>query len=132
MGRNGPHVAQFRTHLSERFGDQIALYELGALPSEMISQVFSMLDFGLATSPIGLVGKSGSAIAMLEHGIPLLVTRTDVAIPRQESDENFIASKATLFKADEFDWNTFFNSKTVSQSLLPNIAGQLVSSMQQL
>ncbi len=49
--------------------------ELGQLPAEEISAVLQGLDFGVSTTPWPLIGKSGTASAMLEHGLPVLVTR---------------------------------------------------------
>ena len=34
-------------------------------------------DFGVAASPWSIIGKSGSAAAMLDHGLPVIVTRDD-------------------------------------------------------
>jgi hypothetical protein len=34
-------------------------------------------DFGVAASPWQLIGKSGSAAAMLDHGLPVIVSRDD-------------------------------------------------------
>jgi hypothetical protein len=42
-----------------------------------ISQILNTLDLGLATSPRQMIQKSGSVAAMLEHGLPILVTRDD-------------------------------------------------------
>jgi hypothetical protein len=42
-----------------------------------ISKILQCLDLGLATSPRQLIQKSGSVAAMLEHGLPILVTRND-------------------------------------------------------
>ena len=46
-----------------------------------ISEFLQLADFGLATSPWSLIGKSGSVAAMLEHGLPVIVTRDDVSLP---------------------------------------------------
>jgi len=42
-----------------------------------ISKLLQTLDLGLATTPLEVIQKSGSAAAMLEHGLPLLVIRDD-------------------------------------------------------
>ena len=42
-----------------------------------ISRILNTLDVGLATSPREMIQKSGSAAAMLEHGLQVLVTRDD-------------------------------------------------------
>ena len=39
------------------------------------------IDFGIATTPWELIGKSGATAAMLDHGLPVIVSRDDVHIP---------------------------------------------------
>lgn len=46
---------------------------LGKLSFEELSHLFSSSDFGIARIPPKFLGKSGSAISMLEHGLPLWV-----------------------------------------------------------
>jgi len=50
---------------------------LGEQPPAVVSRMMQTLDLGLATSPVQLIQKSGSVVAMLEHGLPVLVTRSD-------------------------------------------------------
>jgi hypothetical protein len=38
------------------------------------------IDFGLATTPWQLIGKSASTAAMLDHGLPVIVSRDDVDV----------------------------------------------------
>lgn len=49
----------------------------GERTSFEISKILQSLDLGLATTPRQLIQKSGSVAAMLEHGLPVLVTRDD-------------------------------------------------------
>jgi hypothetical protein len=51
----------------------------GELPAEEISALMQTVDFGVAVSPWNLMGKSGSAAAMLDHGLPILFTRDEGA-----------------------------------------------------
>jgi len=51
--------------------------EHGAKTDTEISILLSECDVGVATSPPGLIGKSGSAYAMAEHGLPVWITRKD-------------------------------------------------------
>ncbi len=55
------------------YGEQFGLVDLGPTTTLRISQFLNCLDLGVATTPIALVGKSGTAAAFVEHGIPLLV-----------------------------------------------------------
>jgi len=44
-----------------------------------ISQFLNSIDFGITPHPIYLLGKSGSVAAMLEHGVPIIVTWGNIA-----------------------------------------------------
>lgn len=43
-----------------------------------LAQIFSRWNFGIATTPWEIIGKSASVAAMLEHGLPVIVNRDDV------------------------------------------------------
>ena len=66
------------SHLAERYGFKIELRRLGERSPQEISQFFSSLDFGVATTPLSLIGKSASVAAMLDHGLPVIVNRNDI------------------------------------------------------
>ena len=55
----------------------VSLPVLGPQPAEVVSIIMQISDFGVAASPWELIGKSGSATAMVEHGLPVIVTRED-------------------------------------------------------
>jgi hypothetical protein len=77
FGRSsGPGLALWN-RLARDYADRCHFTDLGEMPSEKISAALQALDFGIATSPWALIGKSGSTAAMLEHGIPVAVTRND-------------------------------------------------------
>ncbi|XHR30846.1 MAG: glycosyltransferase [Chthoniobacteraceae bacterium] len=52
---------------------------LGELPAPEISDLMQTADFGVAVTPWRLMGKSGSAAAMIDHGLPVVFTRTEGA-----------------------------------------------------
>jgi hypothetical protein len=52
---------------------------IGPRSAGEISQFFNSSDFGITPHPLYLLGKSGSAAAMLEHGLPLIATWGDIA-----------------------------------------------------
>jgi len=45
---------------------------LGEQTPHFISRVLSEASLGVATTPVDVIGKSGTAAAMLEHGLPVL------------------------------------------------------------
>jgi hypothetical protein len=74
-GRAGTHGSD----LLRRFGSApgIAVAATGELPPETLSAILQAADCGIAPHPWALLGKSGAAAAMLEHGLPVLVPRDD-------------------------------------------------------
>ena len=52
-------------------------HKLGELSFDRVSQYLRNLDFGIAATPWLAIGKSSATAAMLDHGIPVLVTRND-------------------------------------------------------
>jgi hypothetical protein len=57
---------------------QLGVLALGIQPIERISSYLQALDFGLTSYPHALIGKSSSVIAMLEHGVPVIVSWGDL------------------------------------------------------
>ncbi len=60
---------------------KIVFRRLGELPALEIADVLRNADFGIATTPWEIIGKSATATAMLENGLPVIVNRDDVHIP---------------------------------------------------
>jgi hypothetical protein len=75
LGRPGPGGADLIAALRRRTAGRVRFLELGELPASEVSAVLQGLDFGIATAPWSLIGKSGTAAAMLQHGLPILVPR---------------------------------------------------------
>lgn len=74
VGRTGTHGADILDQLREHGLPAVAT---GELPPAEISRVFQAADLGLAPHPWALIGKSGAAAALLDHGLPVLVPRDD-------------------------------------------------------
>lgn len=74
VGRAGGH-AEALLNVFRREGVPVAV--TGELAPEALSQALLAADCGIAPHPWALVGKSGAAAAMLEHGLPVLVPRDD-------------------------------------------------------
>jgi hypothetical protein len=62
----------------ERHGAEVEFQRLGERAPEEVSRFFFSVDFGVSTTPLSLIGKSGCVAAMLEHGLPVIVNRDDV------------------------------------------------------
>jgi hypothetical protein len=77
IGRLGPGAALW-DRMAGAYAGRFHFLRLGEQPEERVAAFFRFLDFGLATTPYALIGKSASATAMLEHGLPVIVNRDEI------------------------------------------------------
>jgi glycosyltransferase involved in cell wall biosynthesis len=92
VGRIGPGEAIW-DDLKKQYGSQIELRRFGEQSLERISQLLLSADFAISTTPLTLIGKSGSVGAMLDHGLPIIVNRNDVrfsGIPEADATSELI------------------------------------------
>jgi glycosyltransferase involved in cell wall biosynthesis len=105
IGRIGPGESVW-TDLSVRY-QEIEFRRMGEQSPENISRFLGSVDFGVATTPLSLIGKSSCTAAMLDHGLPVIVNRNDIhfrgileVAPKSELlipvDENFLKRLATV------------------------------------
>jgi len=76
--------SEFYAYLKYSFRNKnIELQNIGELSEKNMSDLFSQSDFGIARISPDLIGKSGSAISLLEHGlklwIPLAKTQGEIS-----------------------------------------------------
>jgi hypothetical protein len=76
-GRAGSAGEALWKKMEAGYAGRIRFVTLGETPVELLSAWMLEADFGVAASPWQLIGKSGSAAAMLDHGLPVIVTRDD-------------------------------------------------------
>lgn len=74
-GRSGTHATAVQTVFGRISGQAPRI--LGELSPSAASAAFQAADVGLAPHPWALIGKSGAAAALLEHGLPVIVPRDD-------------------------------------------------------
>ncbi len=74
LGQKGPEIWN---RMSREFGGKVSVAYFGEQPPRGVSEILSFADFGISASPWALVGKSGAAAAMLDHGLPVIVSRDD-------------------------------------------------------
>jgi hypothetical protein len=77
IGRLGPGEAAW-PGLVRAYAGQVTLCALGPRDAHEVSWLLQSVDLGIAASPWRLIGKSATAAAMLDHGLPVLVPRDDV------------------------------------------------------
>jgi hypothetical protein len=73
---------------------------VGERTTTEISKILQSLDLGLATTPRQIIQKSGSVAAMLEHGLPVLVTRDDWRLRGDDTPEDRVSTR--LLSIEQF------------------------------
>jgi hypothetical protein len=82
------------SHLFERWRERfpgIEFHILGPKSQSEISAFLQSIDFGLSPYPESLLGKSGAAAAMFEHGVPVIVGWGDSPSAIPATDPEFEA-----------------------------------------
>jgi len=64
--------------LESTCGSAFRFRRLGRLAPQALADFFAAADFGVATTPWTIIGKSASVAAMLDCGLPVIVNRDDV------------------------------------------------------
>lgn len=64
-------------NMVHKYHHEVQFVKLGMVDSGRISALMNTCDFGVVTSPLSLIGKSGTAAAMLEHDMPVIANRDD-------------------------------------------------------
>ena len=96
IGKPGKNGKEIWEEIQRAASSEFSFVSVGEASPEVISRHLHAADFGIVTTPLHLLGKSGSAAAMREHGLPLIVVRgnrsptceipEDVVIPGDSSD----------------------------------------------
>jgi hypothetical protein len=77
VGNAGGEGEKVWSELEREYASAFRFFTLGPQPASTVSALMLAADFGIAASPWSIIGKSGSAAAMLDHGLPVIVTRDD-------------------------------------------------------
>jgi hypothetical protein len=85
LGHPGGEGAEIWRGLEQTYSGRFRFLQLGPQPAEAVSAILQAADFGIAASPWMVIGKSGSAAVMLDHGLPVIVTRDDFQPPIQSA-----------------------------------------------
>jgi len=128
LGRAGAHAPML---LSKFTGKGVRVETTGELSPAELSRYFQSADFGIAPHPWVLLGKSGAAAAMLDHGLPVLAPRDEwrlrgASTPRIEDDEPLCARLADLDVASTDRW---LASRREPESALPRVATAFLHSL---
>jgi hypothetical protein len=77
LGNAGGAGGAIWSQLERAYASIFTFVRLGPQPAPVVSAVMQACSFGIAASPWRIFGKSGSAATMLDHGLPVIVTRDD-------------------------------------------------------
>src|SRR5690606_8025411 len=72
LGKGGRHKEKALDISKEILGGENVV-DIGPISEKKVSQYFHQSDFGISRADFPFYGKSGSTIAMLEHGLPVLL-----------------------------------------------------------
>ncbi len=128
IGRAGAHAPAILAAFRQR-GIEVSV--TGELDAASVSRLLRSADLGIAPHPWELIGKSGAAVAMLEHGLPVLVPRDDWQLrgtpyPRGASDP-LLARLADLDAAYTDRW---LASRRAAASALPRVASRFLKTLE--
>ena len=125
VGRLGTGESLWQSMVAQ-YSDRFGFCQLGERTAEEIGQVFRAADFGISASPWIIVGKSGTTVAMLEHGLPVVVNRDELRYPFAVADD--AAQSPLLCKLGPDLANRLPELKRLPPRLrLPEIAGQFLA-----
>ena len=128
IGRLGPGQELWQS-LARRYAGQVDFLQLGEQTPETISQFFHEIDFGIATTPRALIGKSATATAMLEHGLPVIVNREEVQFQAATGSEEMDGS--LLLRADdELPARLARSGRRPGRSRLPEVTRQFLDELE--
>jgi hypothetical protein len=98
IGRLGPGSWLWQD-LQSRYGSRFSFATLGERSTLEISKFLQFIDYGISTTPWGLVNKSATVAAMLDHGLPVIVSRDDVHFRTALPEDSVV--EPLLYKMDE-------------------------------
>jgi len=83
IGRLGEYGEKMFAQLEKDYAGRLEVSVVGEKSPDEVSRLLQAIDFGIATHPWALAGKSGAVAAMLDHGLPVVVPRDDWALRRR-------------------------------------------------
>lgn len=130
LGRNNLSPEKFKA-LKTMLQDRVEVVSTGERTVAEISKILQSLDLGLATSPRQAIQKSGSVAAMLEHGLPVLVTRDDWHLRGINTQPEETSSR--LLSPKQFGMLSTLPTRelgTAAENRLKHVADQMLSALQ--
>jgi glycosyltransferase involved in cell wall biosynthesis len=126
IGRPGAAGERILRGLQKHEGDSWRFLYLGRQPEEDISQCLLTADFGVSAVPPEYLFKSGTAAAMIEHGLPIIAVRPVSCYPHCPPEVLSVGMRNVV---RDFDLEALKKSK--ADSLLPTVAGRFIEDLPQ-
>ncbi len=124
IGRPGGTGERVLRALRQHEGNTWVVLSLGPQSEEDISQCLLSADFGVSTVPPENIFKSGTAAAMTEHGLPIIVSRPSARY-RHCPEEVLLEGMPNVVR--HFDLAGI--KRFEPQSLLATVAGQFLEDL---
>ncbi|WP_128543334.1 hypothetical protein [Larkinella soli] len=123
VGADSPNKSAFIQALQESLSqERVSIIDCGYLNSDTLSSVIRECHVGVARSDPQFLGKSGSAIAMLEHGLPIWMPKlTDLQLVEYSFRRHLIFT--------DLNEALRFSDRSEYHSLLPGVARQFISQL---
>ena len=128
VGRTGIHGQALLARLND--GDRVVSAALGELSARQISTLLQGSDFALSSHPWALTGKSGTIATLLEHGLPVLVSRDDWRLrgnrPTPGPDDPILFR---MYDLQEFTLGSVLARRRAPAPRLPEIAARFCTDL---
>jgi hypothetical protein len=128
IGRLGAAGERIWSDLGRTHGD-IPRVRIGEQPADRISGALQALDFGIAASPLALIGKSSTVATMLDHGLPVVVSRNDVSVSFQ-SDAVEMREPLLVPLANDLGDRLAFARRRAPRESVDDVARQWLGSLE--
>jgi hypothetical protein len=126
LGRVGSHGNELLARLSSE-QNTISIFSAGPQTPEKISHLLQAADFGIATHPWALIGKSGSAATLLEHGLPVIVPRDDWHLRHGSIDSQPDPLLHRMSDVAPVDFPQWLTRRRAPVCVLPTVAHNFIS-----
>jgi hypothetical protein len=126
IGRLGEHGESVWGKMKGGGYENFSFEKRGELVPQEISRSLQECDFGIAVSPLHLLGKSGAVAAMREHGLPVIVSRVALGSGMQT---NLDAFSPLILLDEDFEKNLTVAKRTPCQEILPEVADAFLNAL---
>lgn len=124
IGRGGKETDHWKKELSNH---NIECKVWGEQSIDVISRILSQSDFGISTTPVPQIEKSGTVAAMLSHRLSVLLVSPDWQV-----DESLYQLPANVYDYKKVDFRSFINSSksTGTNHQLSMVAKKMIEDLQ--